>query len=61
MISKIEGEVAELGENYVVLKVHGISYEIQVIQSVVERLKNQPNGEKVDLIIFHYVPNLHDW
>lgn len=55
MISRIEGEISELGENCVILKVHGVYYEIQAIRSVLERLARQKKEEKAELVIYHYV------
>ncbi|MBF0217570.1 MAG: hypothetical protein HQL30_11340 [Candidatus Omnitrophica bacterium] len=55
MISRIEGQLVELGDDYVVLKTGGISYEILVPGAVMRAIeKAYTMGSVVELVTYHY-------
>ena len=55
MISRISGKIVERGQNYLILAVGDICYEVLMPQAVMQRLDESTNNEgKVSLITFHY-------
>lgn len=55
MISRIRGQVREVGDWHVLLEVNGISYEVLMPASILRALSGQmgPDGD-IELVTFHY-------
>lgn len=53
MISQIKGDLTKKEENYLLIKVAGITYTIYIPQTVYDRLYT-PIGSEVELIIYHF-------
>lgn len=55
MIARIFGKVIERGENFLIVDVGGICYEIFIPAAVMQRLDENISGDgKVNLITYHY-------
>ncbi|MFA5090451.1 MAG: Holliday junction branch migration protein RuvA [Candidatus Omnitrophota bacterium] len=55
MIARISGEVAERGDNYLLVSVGGIHYKVLIPMTVMQRVcENVPEGKTVTLITYHY-------
>ena len=56
MISGISGRVSEKGNNYLILEVSGISYQVLIPAAVMQRI-DEAKGEdgKISLKVFHYL------
>lgn len=55
MIARICGKIVERGTNYLIINVGGISYEVLIPQTVMERLdENITDDGTVILITYHY-------
>lgn len=56
MIAKICGKVIERGDNYLLVDVGGICYEVLIPPTVMQRLnKNIPGDGTVSLVTYHYL------
>jgi Holliday junction DNA helicase RuvA len=56
MIARISGKIIEKGNNYLIIEVGGISYEVMVPAAVMQRLQDLPGGQNtVSLITYHYL------
>lgn len=56
MISGISGRVVERGDNYLILEVGGISYQVLIPTAVMERIGESVDLDgKINLKIFHYL------
>lgn len=55
MISRICGKVTERGDNYLIIDVNGLSYEVLIPATVSQRLEQHiDEGGSVKLITYHY-------
>jgi len=55
MIARISGKIIEKGTNYLLLDVNGISYEVFIPHTVMQRLEeNVDEGGTIKLITYHY-------
>ena len=56
MISRIAGKIAERGNNYLIIDVNGLAYQVFVPATVMQRIDDSlaPDG-KVSLQTFHYL------
>ena len=55
MIARISGKIIEKGTNYLLLDVNGISYEVFIPHTVMQRLEeNVSEGGMIKLITYHY-------
>ena len=55
MITKISGKLIEKTEQTLIIEVHGISYEVIVPTSVLQRIDSHTNSEgHIDLMTYHY-------
>jgi Holliday junction DNA helicase RuvA len=56
MIARISGKVIEKGINYLVIDVAGISYEVFIPQTVMQRIdENMADDGTIKLITYHYL------
>lgn len=56
MISRISGKVVERGQNYLLIDIGNISYEVLVPLTVMQRLDEFINGDgTISLVTFHYL------
>lgn len=56
MIARISGKIAEKGDNYLILDVGGISYQVSVPTAVMQRLAELREGQDTaTLITYHYL------
>lgn len=56
MISGISGKVIEKGDNYLILEVSGIAYQVLIPTAVMERIGESVDAEgKINLKTFHYL------
>jgi len=56
MIARISGKVIEKGNNYLIIEVGGISYEVLVPAAVMQRLQDLLGGQNtISLITYHYL------
>jgi Holliday junction DNA helicase RuvA len=56
MIAKISGQLVEKKDNSLIINVEGISYEVMVPYSVMQRLDGQISAQgRVELITYHYI------
>ncbi len=58
MISRIAGKIADRGNNYLIIDVNGLAYQVFVPATVMQRINDSlgPDG-KVSLQTFHYLQN----
>jgi len=55
MISRISGKIIDKGENYLLIDVNGLSYEVFIPKAVMERLDEAKADEgKISLVTYHY-------
>jgi Holliday junction DNA helicase RuvA len=55
MIARISGKIIEKGQNYLIIDVGGISYEVFLPSAVMQRLENNISDDgRVSLITYHY-------
>ncbi len=55
MISRISGKIVEKGQNYLLVDIGNICYEVFIPTAVMQRLDENINTDgKIDLITFHY-------
>lgn len=55
MISRVSGKIVEKGENYLLIDIGNICYEVFVPSAVMQRLDENTNSDgKVNLTTFHY-------
>ena len=55
MISKLTGTLTERGDNYLIVTVSGLGYEVQVPLVVGKALETMPLGEALDLETIYYL------
>jgi Holliday junction DNA helicase RuvA len=56
MIARISGKIIERGENYLIIDVGGISYEVFLPATVMQRLGEHTSSDgTVNLITYHYL------
>ncbi len=56
MIARISGKIIEKGSNYLLLDVNGISYEVFIPHTVMQRLgENASENGFINLITYHYL------
>ena len=56
MISRIHGKVVERGQNYLLIDVGGICYEVFIPQMVMQRLGESISSDgNINLVTFHYL------
>ena len=56
MIARITGKVVEKGTNYLIIDVGGLSYEVFIPATVMQRLDASVTAEgKISLIVYHYL------
>lgn len=56
MISRITGKIVEKGNNYLILDLHGLSYQVFVPTTVMQRLGDGcVSDESISLQTFHYL------
>ncbi|MBU3958900.1 MAG: Holliday junction DNA helicase RuvA [Candidatus Omnitrophica bacterium] len=56
MIARIAGKVIEKGRNYLVVAVGGVSYEVFLPETVMQRLEANISGDgTINLITYHYL------
>jgi Holliday junction DNA helicase RuvA len=56
MISGISGKLVEKGENYLILNVNGISYQVLIPTTVMQRIGDAVEGDAIiNLKTFHYL------
>ncbi|MCX5713368.1 MAG: helix-hairpin-helix domain-containing protein, partial [Candidatus Omnitrophica bacterium] len=56
MIARIQGNLVEKGENFVIVEVSGLCYEILIPTAVMMHLEeNTPTDGKISLITYHYL------
>jgi Holliday junction DNA helicase RuvA len=56
MIVRIRGNIIERGENYLIIDVGGISYEVFIPAAVMQRIDSSINAEgAISLITYHYL------
>jgi Holliday junction DNA helicase RuvA len=56
MISAISGKIIQRGQNYLIIEIADISYEVLVPVAVMQRLQeNIDNQGKIRLVTFHYL------
>ena len=55
MICRLRGAVREQTDTYLVLEIHGVSYQVFVPPSIMQRLAERVGGEgELELVTFHY-------
>lgn len=55
MIARISGKIIEKGENYLIIDVAGISYEVLIPATVMQRLEEKIGSDtNISLITYHY-------
>jgi Holliday junction DNA helicase RuvA len=54
MISRISGKIIEQGQNYLILGVGDISYEVWIPQAVMQHIGEGATDGKVNLVTYHY-------
>lgn len=55
MISRITGKIAEKRENYLLVDVNGITYEVLIPQAVMQHIEdNHAPDQAISLITYHY-------
>ena len=54
MIAKISGQLVEKKDNSLIIEVEGISYEVFVPYSILQRV-DVPVGDRVEFMIYHYI------
>ncbi|MBM3244204.1 MAG: Holliday junction DNA helicase RuvA [Candidatus Omnitrophica bacterium] len=55
MIARIKGKLIEKNDNYILLDINGISYEIFLPQAVMQRIEeNTDEDGSINLITYHY-------
>lgn len=58
MISRIAGKIAERGNNYLIIDVNGLAYQVFVPATVMQRIDDSLGpDDKVSLQTFHYLQN----
>ncbi|MBN1912949.1 MAG: Holliday junction DNA helicase RuvA [Candidatus Omnitrophica bacterium] len=56
MISRVSGKIIERGQNYLIIEVSGISYEVLLPSAVIERLPDEARTQgDISLITYHYL------
>lgn len=55
MIRRISGELTDVGEESVLVRVAGITYEVFVPPSVMQTLEDRPIGSQVELATYYYL------
>ena len=56
MIARISGKIIEKGQNYLLIDVGGISYEVYLPQAVMQRIDDNQNQDgMVSLVTYHYL------
>jgi Holliday junction DNA helicase RuvA len=54
MISRITGIIAEKGQNYLILDLNGISYQVFIPTCVLQGINDSGTGQKISLFTYHY-------
>ncbi|MFP3903825.1 MAG: Holliday junction branch migration protein RuvA [Armatimonadota bacterium] len=57
MIRRIRGKLVELKEDFVLIDVNGLTYEVGISPSTAEHLLDRATGTEIELYTYHY---LHD-
>ena len=58
MISRISGKIIEKGSNYIEVETNGISYQVLIPTTVMQRIDENTSSEgKINLKTFHYLQN----
>jgi holliday junction DNA helicase RuvA len=55
MITELAGRIAELNDASLVLNIGGVYYEIHVLKTVLEDMRDKAVGDEVRIVIYHYV------
>ncbi|MCK9431648.1 MAG: Holliday junction ATP-dependent DNA helicase RuvA [Candidatus Omnitrophica bacterium] len=55
MISRITGTIAEKGQNYLLLDLNGISYQVFIPTCVLQGIDDSAAGQKISLLTYHYL------
>ena len=55
MIARISGKIVEKANNYILIEVGGISYQVLIPAMVMQHIDNEFNpGENISLVTYHY-------